>query len=613
MNVTKSTGKRGLLVFLAGFLIPSLLIPNSALAKDVTITIIHTNDVHGHLFPGRDDLSPGEPRPTFGGARAFARYVGQMRAKQPNQELLLLDCGDVFHGTPEGDFTRGQAIVDFFNVMKYDAAVVGNHEFAYGVNSFVKMAKRSHFAWLGANILAPKNKDFATSVVKGVKREIAGVKVAILGVTTQRCNHLNKPVNTTGLQFKNVFEIVPPLVKKLKKEGYLTIVITHMGSDADRQLSSLIPDCAALLGGHDHVVVSEASKPDSPLLAQSGEYLRRAGQVQLRVRPPENPELAPTLISAKNTVVNLIPITGPAQNQDEKNVIAFLKEQRFKSFDIPVARAKAAFQRNFNQRGPSRIGTFVAEALCRQTKSDAAFIGLGGLRGGLPAGIVSLRDLYLVYPFEDPIIVLELTGKDFIKAFRNHLRGGRLNLGSSGIQFKYDVTAKTSKRVTEVMAGTKKVTKDGVYRLAVTDYTFQKLLIERRIKPLKVIQTPETVFSILLKDVNAAPDHCAAGGSFLGVLAAERGERELVDIPEPTLKAVHVQSPAKLWRTHKINVNTADEELLASVPWISTELARAIIATRAETGEFATIDDLSKVPGINKDEIKKFDRFLKVR
>jgi 5'-nucleotidase / UDP-sugar diphosphatase len=608
------SGKRVRSITLTGFFIFSVLLGTPCLAKDVTITLVHTNDIHGHLFSGRDDLSPGEPRPTFGGSRALARFVGELRKKhQSSGGLLLVDCGDVFHGTPEGDLTRGQAIVDLFNILKYDAAVVGNHEFAYGVDSFLKLSGNSRFAWLGANISAPKRPDWKDNVVKGIKKEIDGIKIAVLGVTTHRCKHLNRPGNTTGLEFQNVFTIVPPLVKKLSSEGYAVVVITHMGSDADRQLSYLIPEAVALLGGHDHAVVNEKRKPDSPLLAQSGEYLRRAGQVSLTFRASSDGQSAAKLISSKNRIVNLLSVDGAAQNDDEKAVVEFLEEQRFRSYDIAVARASAALPRNFDQRGPSRIGTFVAESLRRRCQADAAFVGLGGLRGGLPAGAITLRDLYLVYPFDDPIVLLELTGKDFIKSFRNQLRGGRLNIGSSGIQFKYDVLAKVNKRVTEVYAGKKLVTADGRYLLAVTDYTFQRLLTERRIKPVTVVETGKTVFSMLLNDLNVAPDPCAAGGSLLGAICAERNDRELVKIPNPTLRAVHVKSPPRLWRTHKINVNTASEELLASLPWISPEVARAIVQTRTQQGEFKALDDLLKVPGLAKDELKKFDRFLKLQ
>lgn len=598
-------------LFAASILIAALA-PSPCLGEEVTISVVHTNDVHGHLFPGRDDLSPGEPKPIVGGARALGRFVGSLRQKRAKDGgVFLLDAGDVFHGTPEGDLTKGQAVVDFFNTLKYDAAVVGNHEFAYGVDSFLKIAKASKFAWLGANIVAKKRKDWDDTVVKGIQKTIRGVKIAVLGVTTQRCAHLNKPGNTTGLEFRNVFEIVPPIVKKLRKRGYLVLILTHMGSDADRQLASLIPEATAVIGGHDHVVISEARTPDAPLLAQSGEYLRRVGQIDIKVDRADDGSTF-KVISSSNRVVNLRPVSGPSQNDDESRVIRFLKEQRFRSFDIPVAKAKVALPRSLKQRGPSRIGTFVAASIRHHWKTDASFIGLGGLRGGLPAGVITLRDLYLVYPFEDPIVVLELNGKDFIKSFRNQLRGGRLNLGSSGIHFKYDVTARSSKRVTDVFAGDKAVTKDGRYRLAVTDYTFQRLLIERRIKPLKVINTGATVFKTLIDDLDVAPDPCAASGSLLGAFSAERAKRPLVEIPDPTLKAVHVKSPAKLWRSHKINVNTADEELLASLPWISRQLAQAIIQTRSANGDFSELSELLKVPGINKDELKKLDRFLKV-
>src|SRR5205807_2706252 len=122
--------------------------PGSGAASDVvTISILHTTDLHGHIMPTVDYNGT----PDLGG---FARCVTQIRRWQrQNRNSILIDVGDVYQGTEVALHSKGELMIDLFNHLKYDAWVVGNHEFDWGIECFQQVLQRSTMPVLAANTL----------------------------------------------------------------------------------------------------------------------------------------------------------------------------------------------------------------------------------------------------------------------------------------------------------------------------------------------------------------------------------------------------------------------------------------------------------------------------
>lgn len=593
----------------------------SAAGDEVRLRIVHTNDIHGHLFAGRDDLASGAPKPQLGGALALARLIGRerLRAKREGGHLLVLDAGDVFHGAPEGDLDDGAIMVELFHRLGVDAAVPGNHEFACGPKSLARLLGDSKFPWLAANLEAPKGHALSGLVGAVMERRIGGVPVAIVGVTTPRCPHLNRPVNTAGLTFRSATMTVPPLVAELRSRGRVVIVLSHLGSDLDGQLAGLMPEVPVIIGGHDHVVLTQEAGRRRTHVAQTGEYLRRAGVIDMRLAPAADGEGA-RVLAMETRVLNLAPVevgevTGPSAGEttaEERAVAALLDEVRMRSYDVPVAISRRAFPRDLRPRGPERLHVWVAEAMRATVGAHVALAGPGAIRGGLPEGPITLRDLYLCSPFQDEVVVLELDGRALIKSFRDRIRYGHFDCGVAGVNLTYDVTAGSRRRVSDVRATGEPVEPGGRYRLAVTRFELDRLKTRRRIKPLAEHPTGQTTFELLLEHLDVAPDPAAAAGGLIGAALIERGDRELAEVREPPAWGIENRSPAKLWSSNKIDVNSASVTLLATLPWLGPAKARAIISERDRRGGFRSLKELSQVAGISKHDLDRFERFLKV-
>src|SRR3954464_2407884 len=152
----------------------------------VTISILHTTDLHGHILPTIDY----DGRPDVGGLARCATQIRKWRRHNPN--TILLDIGDVYQGTDLGLRTKGGLMIDLFNHLKYDAWVVGNHEFDWGVDSFVEAVRKSKMPVLAANMslegkLAGQWNDSQhpfSRVRPYILKNIDGIRIAIIGITT---------------------------------------------------------------------------------------------------------------------------------------------------------------------------------------------------------------------------------------------------------------------------------------------------------------------------------------------------------------------------------------------------------------------------------------------
>ncbi len=266
--VAKSLWGSGLL--LAGSL------PLGALArereKDVTrLTILHTNDVHSRLDP-----FPPADGPQFagqGGVVARAALIEQIRAE--GTEVLLLDCGDIFQGTPYFNLYKGEPEMKAMTLMGYDAATMGNHDFDAGVEGFAKQLPWAKFPLLTANYefvgtaLEGKTQPYKTFQKGRVKVGVFGLGIQLKGLVPDE--------SCAGVQYLEPLQTAQRTIDQLrKKEGCdLVICLSHLGYDypyrkvSDKVLAKETEGLDLILGGHTHTFL------DAPTILpnKAGQYV----------------------------------------------------------------------------------------------------------------------------------------------------------------------------------------------------------------------------------------------------------------------------------------------------------------------------------------------------
>jgi 5'-nucleotidase len=231
---------------------------SSCVQSPVRLTILHTNDVHSQIdpFPANHSKWPDK-----GGFARRAELINQVRTEE--EEVLLLDCGDIFQGTPYFNIYKGKLEIDLMNKMKYDAATLGNHEFDNGVEALAVNVKRAQFPFICSNY------DFTETPLKGetIPYKIiqkGAVKVGIIGLGIELAGLVN-PKSYEQSQYHDPIEVGNQLAKTLKQEKAcdLVIALSHLGyrySDSkvsDVMVAQNSKNIDIILGGHTHTFMEQ--------------------------------------------------------------------------------------------------------------------------------------------------------------------------------------------------------------------------------------------------------------------------------------------------------------------------------------------------------------------
>jgi 5'-nucleotidase / UDP-sugar diphosphatase len=432
--------------------VPTLASAATALNSDtVCISILHTTDIHGHILPTSDY----DGNPDRGG---LARCVTQIRHwRRQNRNSILIDVGDVYQGTEVSLRNKGELMIDLFNHLGYDAWVVGNHEFDWGIEAFHQALQRSTMPVLAANtILEGKSAgEFADAkhplakIQAFILKEIAGIKLAIMGITTPGMSFWLPREFTRGIDFQQPVEPVRRAIARAKSEGADAIVLTgHMGlkprtggddfANRVMALTSEFPDVAVFIAGHTHQVIPSRLS-NGVLFTQADHFGIHAGRVDL--------------LFDRNSKRLL-----------SRQAICELMDNRFPLDDVVVSRAKpqlaesdAALAQPIGElaqtlRARSRpgrpsdierlIGAAIMEALLeRNITVDGVMHGVFDENANLTAGPKTVNDIWNVIPYENYVVTAELAS-DEIKSFmeevyasheRRNLLGFQVRLEGRGV------------------------------------------------------------------------------------------------------------------------------------------------------------------------------------
>lgn len=250
------------------------------------LTILHTNDVHSYIDPFPADHPKN---PNLGGVARRAALIGQIRKENPN--VLLLDAGDIFQGTPYFNYYGGELEFKLMSMMKYDLATMGNHDFDNGIDGFYAQLPHAKFDFVSANY------DFKNTVLNGLVKPYKvfkknGIKVGVFGVGIE-LNGLVDKKNYQGTLYLDPVAISQDMVRILKHEEKcdLVICLSHLGFQyndpkkiSDMKLAMLTTDIDLIIGGHTHTfmekpTIAKNASGNEVLINQVGCYGINLGRI----------------------------------------------------------------------------------------------------------------------------------------------------------------------------------------------------------------------------------------------------------------------------------------------------------------------------------------------
>jgi 2',3'-cyclic-nucleotide 2'-phosphodiesterase/3'-nucleotidase len=269
----------------------ALLLPSCSRAAPshpsdvVWLSLFHTTDLHGHIVPTIDY----DGQPDLGGLARCATQIGLWRSENPNS--LLIDVGDVYQGTQFALSDEGRTMIELFNLLRYDAWIVGNHEFDWGMEPFLRAVAQSKMPVLAANIVPAGRGDPLTRIQPFILREIAGIRLAVIGLTTPGMPFWFLPSFTKGLEFRDPVDAARRAVREAKSLGADVIVLAgHMGLKdqtggddfANRavSLTAEFPEASVYIAGHTHQAI-ESRLTNGVILTQADHFGIHLGRVDL--------------------------------------------------------------------------------------------------------------------------------------------------------------------------------------------------------------------------------------------------------------------------------------------------------------------------------------------
>jgi len=430
--------------------------------KAYELVFLHTNDHHGSILPNNGQ----------GGLAERATYVKGVRAANAN--VLVLDAGDVNIGPALSNMFYAEPDFKAYNLIGYDAATFGNHEFDGNMDKLNKQIALAKFPIISSNIKT-KNGKFLGGRQYLVKN-YDGFRVGIIGITTLRSLIIANPDKSLTFlpEIKAAQDAVDLLINKEKVD--FIIALTHMGDRKEAEdhvispeLAAAVPGIAVIIDGHSHTKLEDPIKVGDTYIVSANEWGKFVGEGKLRIVDGKIANFAWKPVAIDGTY---------APDAQVAAMIAPYKEKADASLKEVVGQASDTFifGNRLTRYQETALGNMICDANTWYFRSngqniDFAFHNGGNIRAELPKGPLTREQILTVLPFKNYLYIASLKGSQIIELF-NFIGTVAQGAGgfpqfSSDVRYTINIPAKT---VSNLTIGGAPVDPNKTYRFCTNDY-----------------------------------------------------------------------------------------------------------------------------------------------
>ncbi|GAB4030197.1 MAG: bifunctional UDP-sugar hydrolase/5'-nucleotidase [Elusimicrobiota bacterium] len=431
-------------------LFSAILIFFSAMAGALTIDIYHTSDVHGWYMSRQAKWDKENSTRTIGGFAVLSAML-----KKEKNPYILIDSGDMFQGTPEGNFTKGLATVRYMNALGYSAATVGNHDYDYGESNLSLLASKASFPILGANVYEKESGKRPSYLKSYAIVEKAGKKIALLGLAGVHTKTSTLPKNVEKLDFKDEAQEAAKYADEIRAlKPDVLILMPHIGIDGrfsqqkvdlstysfsakEINWSDIKAARAAkadvTLGGHNHTGLKAGYRDEQGgLICESYWGLTDVTKVELNFDDKTG--------AFKGASCSLIPLWTDIYSEDPEilKITSEISSDVNKEMDKKLGEAQTDIPAS-KETPDSPIGNWMTDVMRAYAGTDLAFQNSGGIRNVINKGDVKLRDIFQVMPFENTLVKMTMTGSQLERLIGDNFRGNKSAMQISGLTVKYSM------------------------------------------------------------------------------------------------------------------------------------------------------------------------------
>ncbi len=424
--------------------------PAQAYEQDKTykITILHTNDHHGHFW-----------RNEYGeyGLAAQKTLVDNIRQQVTAQggSVLLLSGGDINTGVPESDLQDAEPDFRGMNLIGYDAMAVGNHEFDNPLTVLRQQEKWAKFPFLSANIYQKSTGERLFKPWALFKRQ--GLNIAVIGLTTDDTAKIGNPEFFTDIEFRKPAEEAKLVIQELQQTEKPDVIIatTHMGhydngehgsnAPGDVEMARSLPKgaLAMIVGGHSQNPVCMAAEnkkqadyvPGTPCapdrqngiwIVQAHEWGKYVGRADFEFRNGEmtlvNYQLIPVNLKKKITWDNgkserVLYTPEIAENPKMLSLLSPFQSKGKAQLEVNIGTVNGHLEgdRSKVRFVQTNLGRLILAAQMARTEADFAVMSGGGIRDSIEAGNITYKDVLKVQPFGNTLVYIDMPGSAVVE------------------------------------------------------------------------------------------------------------------------------------------------------------------------------------------------------
>ncbi len=427
--------------------------------RDVTLTLIHTNDIHSH----------------FDAASRIATYVEEVRRSVGADNVLLLDCGDFLDRVSvETEGSGGAANVALLQRFGYDAVLIGNNEgLSYTIEELETLYADSAFPVVCANMVRLSSGEPPAWMTPTWTTVKSGMRIGIVGLTAA----FDVYYRLLGWEALEPISVARAQVGRIRSNVDVVIVLSHLGLKYDKRLAEEVEGIDLILGGHTHHLLASPLTVGNTTISAAGKFGQHVGRLEL------------TLAEGDNRVS----ITGGCLPTDEMKrddgvdrLIDEYRGEAYGTLNRPVATLIDPLPHNPYEESP--LATLLASSVRRVTGTEIGLVNAGQLLGGLPAGEVTELTIHELCPSPINPCAIKLSGRQLIHALEESLlpeyyelefrgfgfRGKVLGtLCTDGLELLIDETKPAYHRIVEARVGGEPLQADRAYDVGTLDmFTF---------------------------------------------------------------------------------------------------------------------------------------------
>jgi 2',3'-cyclic-nucleotide 2'-phosphodiesterase (5'-nucleotidase family) len=403
----------------------------------VTLKVYHTNDIHSHLLPDAEGK----------GGLAYLSSVLKI-IKEQQSDSLILDAGDFYNkGSLPSRRSDELATADILSVMPYyDLRAVGNNEVKVGIAKLLEWSRKKESApLLSANLVDRDGKTLFQSH-QIVSR--AGLKVGVIGTTPvssfEDGTYADKDDPRAPYRVLAPKEVLPALVKKIRPEVDVLILLSHLPFARNQELALLHPEIDLVVSGHSHVLTPDQKKEGVALVAEAGEFGRQLGTVTL-VYDRETKRVA----SSESTFWNIGTDMQVADQTVARAIDQAYKKWAPEAFDPVGEAADRLTVLHHDVQFEGSLHDLTADIFRKKTGASVALVNREMLRENILKGLITLETLHMAAPYEDQIASVWIKAdrlkamleKSITKAFA---RDGVMPFGVSGLTIRVRLEPETT-------------------------------------------------------------------------------------------------------------------------------------------------------------------------